>query len=196
MVGDVEDATRIVQKFLVGRGDVSDLSGIMRTIDVWRKIKERVELEERMIAEERVQMQRLEGWANLRGLMERMEDLSELGRRVMLAVGERESVNGMVQVDANDGAEGENEIAMGEDSNAIESDFQSVEDDTLVSGPTKWTIKPELVLVPFLKCSSCSPCFIRYSPELKALHDRLSSLNAEKEQLERRFQHQYGQCMS
>lgn len=52
-MGDVDDATRIVQKFLLGRGDVSDLSAICATIDVWSSMKSRVALEKSMERQER-----------------------------------------------------------------------------------------------------------------------------------------------
>ena len=47
-LGDMEDASRIVQKFILGRGDATDLSAIHSTILIWASIKRRIELEKNM----------------------------------------------------------------------------------------------------------------------------------------------------
>lgn len=44
-LGSVEDATRIVQKFLAGRGDTNDLLAVRNTIDVWESIRSRMQME-------------------------------------------------------------------------------------------------------------------------------------------------------
>ena len=41
---DLEDATRIVQKFLLGRGDASDLSAMSACISIWAAIRSRIAL--------------------------------------------------------------------------------------------------------------------------------------------------------
>jgi DNA mismatch repair ATPase MutS len=48
-----EDATRIAQKLLLGRGHLADLSAINSTISVWASIQRRVEVEKDMETKER-----------------------------------------------------------------------------------------------------------------------------------------------
>lgn len=80
-LGDVEDATRIVQKFLLGRGQPSDLSAICSTIDTWTSIRNRVGLEKDMERQERSCLED-EEWASLDALMRRMSDLHELASKI------------------------------------------------------------------------------------------------------------------
>jgi hypothetical protein len=81
----MEDASRIVQKFTLCRGDAGDLSAIHSAILIWASIKRRVELERNMEEKERGFIAEDE-WASLHALMSRMSDLHELANRISMAL--------------------------------------------------------------------------------------------------------------
>lgn len=80
-----EDAGRIVQKFLLGRGDSSDLSTLNLTISMWAGLKDRVEQERRLEAKERDGLKTAD-WASLDALMARMIDLHDLSKRISMSI--------------------------------------------------------------------------------------------------------------
>ncbi|OBZ78757.1 MutS 1 [Grifola frondosa] len=126
-LGEVEDATRIVQRFLLGRGDVSDLSAICTTIDIWSSIKNRVELEKHMEHQERGQVTESD-WTSLEMLMSRMADLENLANRIRMALtGE----NALPSPEIPESGDGTNES------------LQPSRDHFTVIGGETWTIKPE-----------------------------------------------------
>jgi hypothetical protein len=133
----MEDASRIVQKFILGRGDAGDLSAIHSTILVWALIKRRVELEKKMEKRERGVIVEDE-WASLDILMSRMSDLHELGNKISMAL--------------------RHKVDMAEDETttsdvASENSYRTANEDDQAGLPTKskqpfvyghsnWTIKP------------------------------------------------------
>lgn len=81
----LEDASRIVQRFLLGKGDVADLSIIKSAIDIWEEIRSRMELEYQMESQERP-TENDDEWLDLRRLLDRMTDLNKLALRIGMAV--------------------------------------------------------------------------------------------------------------
>ncbi|KAG1826176.1 muts domain V-domain-containing protein [Suillus subaureus] len=82
---EVEDTTRIVQRFLLGRGDPGDLVSISKTINVWSAIRKRFELEKQMESSERGFLLS-EDWSSVDALLCRMADLQDLENRINLAL--------------------------------------------------------------------------------------------------------------
>ncbi|KAI1797718.1 muts domain V-domain-containing protein [Ganoderma leucocontextum] len=87
---DAEDATRIVQKFLLGRGSFQDLTAICTTVDIWSSIKERILMEKRMEGRGNDHLGDAE-WASIETLMEKLSDLEWLASRVRAALVPRET---------------------------------------------------------------------------------------------------------
>ena len=81
----LEDASRIVQRFLLGKGDVTDLSNIKSTIDIWEEIKSRMEMEYKMESRGQVTVSGDE-WLDLSRLLNRMANLQNLALRIGAAV--------------------------------------------------------------------------------------------------------------
>lgn len=87
---DAEDTTRIVQKFLLGRGTFQDLTAICTTIDSWSSIKERILMERRMDERGGEAVNAAE-WKSIGALMERLNDLDSLAGRIRTALVAREA---------------------------------------------------------------------------------------------------------
>lgn len=80
----IDDVTRTVQKFLLGRGSPSDIAAIGAAISTWSFIKGRILLEREL--EARKEDSQLEPeWASVDALTSRMKDLSELARKIQTA---------------------------------------------------------------------------------------------------------------
>ncbi len=126
----LEDASRIVQKFILGRGDTSDLLAVHTTIKTWSHLKLRIERERLLEAQERGENFSPDEWSSLDSLMARFSDLDELGRRIGSAV-ERTDVN-TDDADEPDEAVSEDEV---EDAEPAFFKWRY--------GPSKWVIKPE-----------------------------------------------------
>ncbi|KAI0670071.1 muts domain V-domain-containing protein [Trametes maxima] len=125
---DAEDATRIVQKFLLGRGGFCDLSAICATVDIWHSIKERILTEHKMEQEDAARAEGPE-WASAIALMDGLVDLGHLAGRIRMALAEREGA--MV------GAERMTEDPLPDTSPVAQRDPRNP------LGITDWTIKPE-----------------------------------------------------
>ncbi|KAK0233421.1 muts domain V-domain-containing protein [Armillaria fumosa] len=123
----LEDASRIVQKFLLGRGDTSDLLAVHTTIETWSRLKLRIERERLLEAQEREDNFSTYEWSSLDSLMTRFSDLDELGRRIGSAV-ER------TDIDADE-----------PDKPVLEDEVEEAEPAFFKwrYGPSKWVIKPE-----------------------------------------------------
>ncbi|KAF5368576.1 hypothetical protein D9758_002409 [Tetrapyrgos nigripes] len=76
-----EDAGRVVQKFLLGRGGASDLLALTTSIHLWTDIQQRVYLEREMEVQERSNFNP-EEWASLDILISRMVQLEEFSERI------------------------------------------------------------------------------------------------------------------
>ncbi|EJD55180.1 hypothetical protein AURDEDRAFT_93889 [Auricularia subglabra TFB-10046 SS5] len=162
MLRRVEDASRIVQRFLLGRGDADDLAAIRDTIALWARIKARIELERALDT----QAHPADNWADIDMLLGKMKDLGDLVRRIDLAVYDRTGARtiGSAVDDAEEGEDDEVEAGAEEDVTASPA---------LLTGTFKHTIKPG------------------YSPELAGLHEQLQDLHAAREALQARLQRRY-----
>ncbi|KAH9898573.1 muts domain V-domain-containing protein [Cubamyces lactineus] len=87
---DAGDATRIVQKFMVGRGSTYDLFAICTTVDIWTSIKDRISMERKMLQQEGVAIDESK-WSSIDALMNRMGDLSHLAQKIRMALTQREA---------------------------------------------------------------------------------------------------------
>lgn len=125
---DAEDATRIVQKFLLGRGNYADLTAICTTIDIWSSIRERILMEKRMGGRGDEKVDDAE-WASIGALMKRLSDLDGLARRIRLSLVQRETT-------VSDGVD----VA---DDEIPSVAAMPVRDPRNTLGITEWTIKPE-----------------------------------------------------
>ncbi|KAJ4486390.1 muts domain V-domain-containing protein [Lentinula aciculospora] len=85
LLAKAEDAGRIVQKFLLGKGDPSDLLALTSTVNIWSEIQWRVSHEREMESLEQRSLAAPE-WASLDMLMNRMNNLQDLAQRISLAV--------------------------------------------------------------------------------------------------------------
>ncbi|PCH33487.1 hypothetical protein WOLCODRAFT_147580 [Wolfiporia cocos MD-104 SS10] len=81
----IEDVSRIVQRFLLGRGYSDDLLSVSRTIRTWNAIKERIDFERSMELTARKSV-RAEEWASIDALMCRLRDLGPLADLIEKAV--------------------------------------------------------------------------------------------------------------
>ncbi|EJT98879.1 hypothetical protein DACRYDRAFT_82640 [Dacryopinax primogenitus] len=158
----IEDASRIVQKFLLGRGDANDLLAIRDTINVTDQIKARV-LQEREL-ELQESGKRAEEWYYADILLDRMRNLTPLAERIDSAVDESEfrrqerAALGMPREEDDDSA--------GEAVVPIRG--PALKPDVIV-----WTMKPD------------------FSPELRGLHDHLASLHSQREEMEQQLKAEF-----
>ncbi|KAL0950920.1 hypothetical protein HGRIS_007677 [Hohenbuehelia grisea] len=166
LLKDADDTGRIVQKFLVGRGEPSDLKAIRTTISVWTAMRSTVHTEKALEARERTDYCETE-WASIDALVGRMADLEPLAARIGIAF---------------EGIEAEAEIGM--DDPESEGEEGREPEDVLVRAGSqekpgwkyatiKWTISPE------------------FSSTLATLHATLTQLLCRRENLELGFQRRY-----
>ncbi|KZT58414.1 hypothetical protein CALCODRAFT_238116 [Calocera cornea HHB12733] len=151
----IEDASRIVQKFLLGRGDANDLLAIRDTINVTEQIKTRI-LQERDL-ELQSNVERAEEWNNVNILLDRMRDLRPLAERIDNAVDESEFRR---QERAALGAPRE------EDDEPIGGSAVPIHSPSPKTDVIVWTMKSD------------------FSPELQHLHKHLASLQTRKDEME------------
>ncbi|KAJ7630683.1 muts domain V-domain-containing protein [Roridomyces roridus] len=156
-----EDAGRIVQRFLLGRGDPSDLHAVNSAIQVWTALKARIAQERKQEILEAQQPFEDTQWASLDALMARMHDLQELSQRIGAALRATDTSK--------------------DSSPAVESD-DAEDQDPLVPetpkplwklGSNNWVIKPE------------------FSEKLTSLHATLDELLSRREQLQADLQLRY-----
>lgn len=124
ILGAVDDTSRIAQKFLLGRGDISDLQAICTTLKLSSSVKARMELEKTMERRERGVIVEDE-WTAIDALMSRLDSLQDLIGRIQKAVmrtGAGDTVDLPDKVD--------------------EDDTEFAED---IFVPTGWSIRPECV---------------------------------------------------
>ncbi|KAK7058773.1 hypothetical protein VNI00_001397 [Paramarasmius palmivorus] len=156
-----EDAGRIVQKFVLGKGEPNDLLALASAIRTWSSVVEKVKLERDMEARERQNFSVSE-WISMNGLMSRVVGLDDLAQRIGTAI---------VKYD------GPTEQAISEDDLATDSgaDALSVNRFDWRFGRSRFGVKinPE------------------FSEDLKSIHTTLQDLLAKKEKLEERLQLTY-----
>jgi DNA mismatch repair ATPase MutS len=130
LLKEIQDASRIVQKFLLGRGETDDLANIKDTIKIWNQIKARI------LQEEKIRLRETgptdvgtESWRNCSTLIGKMADLQELADRISMAVDESALRKPQKSNAGVDGADEEEEA----------------DEEADLPGPTSfraWTIKP------------------------------------------------------
>lgn len=133
----MEDTSRIVQRFLIGRGDTSDLAAIRSTILLWSVIKKRFDLERKMEQSEKGVIDDKE-WSSLNALLHRMSDLSSLAGRINLAISRAPAA------DASEPDVVDNEEDQVLPSTASSTETKGVKTKYIFNyGQNNWTIKPE-----------------------------------------------------
>ncbi|KAM6498292.1 MutS domain V domain containing protein [Amanita muscaria] len=93
-----EDIGRVSQKFLLGRGDVSDLLALSRTVNVWSTIKHRIEEERRLERMEKGEGFNDEDWNSIDSLLSRLLDFHELTKRIVSAIGDGGGLSSSVEL--------------------------------------------------------------------------------------------------
>ena len=134
LLSGAEDATRILQRFLLGRGLPSDFSSLNSSIITWTSITRRLALEREQELKERGQLGASE-WLCIDTLLGRMKDLSELSVRITAS---------LTRTDLSGDLEPEPETEEGEE--ATPDPDSSAAEINLTSGAAKWMIRPEWVL--------------------------------------------------
>lgn len=129
MLPRLEDATRIVQKFSLGRGDASDLLGIKNTTAAWSSLRQRIERERLVEIRERTDF-RDEEWTSLDSLLSRMVNLDALYTRIDSALQKSEG-----ETDGSEGPEDEDSTAETSNADAFSRSWRY--------NVSKWTIKAE-----------------------------------------------------
>ncbi|KIM48011.1 hypothetical protein M413DRAFT_61970, partial [Hebeloma cylindrosporum] len=129
---EVDDIGRVCQRFLLGRGDFSDLIAIHSTIQTWSSLKKRCEQEKAMEASETPNSPDINGWAALDALFLRMNDLG----------GFFDTINSAIVINP----ENQNEIADPDDNDRDLDAENNIEPEEPVLdkaiGKT-WAIKPD-----------------------------------------------------
>ncbi|KAI6134024.1 muts domain V-domain-containing protein [Pisolithus croceorrhizus] len=123
---ECEDTIRIVQKFLLRKGELRDLLSIHRTTEVWMSIQRRLELEKKMETLERGASTAGE-WGCIDAMISGIADLKSLSHRIASALHNVESADRSTQ--------------------PLEEDDISQEDKTAQTiachGVYKWTVRPD-----------------------------------------------------
>ncbi|KAF5382994.1 hypothetical protein D9757_006346 [Collybiopsis confluens] len=176
LLAKAEDASRIVQKFLLGKGDPTDLLALTATVKIWNEIKRRVAHEREMEALEKISFDPHQ-WNSLDTLTNRMVNLEDLGRKISFAV---DSPKG-------DGLyPSSNEEHSDAEENSIRPEWNH--------GRTKFRIKikPEFVLVSSGRVALRKLTVIcRFSPTLLEMNSILDDLWDQKAKMEERLQLKY-----
>ncbi|KAF7306692.1 DNA mismatch repair protein [Mycena indigotica] len=166
-LASVEDASRIVQKFLLGKGDATDLHAVRSTIVTWMTIKARI-LQERQQEElETGQTQRgfqADEWNSLDALIGRMAKLHELSDHIGRALKPKSQITSF---ESTDGVDDEGIASQSSDRDGISAR------PVWRIGDYNWTIKPD------------------YSEKLSSLHIILDDLILRREALQNALQLKY-----
>ena len=135
----VEDTTRVVQKFLLGRGQPQDVAAIRSTIQTWARIKERIALERNMELEEQVDIDK-GAWSSIDALLHGMHNLGYLSDMIDQAIPGANNVD-----DASPGSPSADETGNGGD---VDSKPPSILQATQGSVVVKHVIAPRLLQSP------------------------------------------------
>lgn len=165
MLRDAEDAGRIVQKFILGRGDTTDLLALHATISAWSSIRKYTQDEKRFDADR--DDHRVDEWTSLDALMSRMVDLSDLSDKIDRALYKTRSANSNAGVTS-------------------ETSNPAYAPATWRYGHTDWTIKPEYILSQSLLESNVFLTYVdqRFSEKIATLHSTLKGLLKRRQILE------------
>jgi len=134
LLSGAEDATRVLQRFLLGRGLPSDLSSLNSSIIAWISISRRLTTEREQELRERGQLN-VNEWSCVDTLLGRMKDLTALSVRITASL-----------TRANLSAEPEPESEPEEGEGVTPDSGSLAAEINLTSGGAKWTIRPEWVL--------------------------------------------------
>lgn len=176
---EVEDTTRIVQRFLLGRGDPGDLVSISKTINVWSAIRKRLELEKQMESSERGFLLS-EDWSSVDTLLCRMADLQDLESRIKLALRSIETTD----ESRDDQDAGGSLLTDAEEPSKIGLKFDI---------PSRCFIRPEYAALSIQTLIAYVSWF-RFSPQLASLHNNLVDLLEQRRKMERQLQIDYGEA--
>ncbi|PFH54668.1 hypothetical protein AMATHDRAFT_72435 [Amanita thiersii Skay4041] len=167
MLRDTEDTGRIVQKFLLGRGDVSDLLALNRAISVWSSIKRRIYEEKQFEMREQPEFNK-DDWSSIVTLIARMPDLHFLFNRISNAIEETDGlIEGIRPALPHDQV---SEVASESDAPTQMLPTGSSVSNVMRSGPGRWVIKQS------------------FSEQIATLHREMRELLEQREYLERRLQ--------
>ena len=173
----IDDVARVVQKFLLGRGNTDDIVAIRNSISVWSFVKSRLSLERKLYSKEGDCDSKRE-WGGVDALISRIEDLPEL--------------------------EGKIQASMDADPTRLENSLEPerAEEDTISPQELsiedkwqqgyRWSINPEFVDSDVWQLVSTTDYRHRFSEELKALHTKFQRLMRRREDLEDDLQRHYG----
>lgn len=100
---EVEDVGRISQKFLLGRGDVSDLLALSKTIHAWSNIKNLIE-QEKSLETAKCHNFKAEDWSSIDTLVSKMSPLDDLANKILDAIEEDSPFEGSHSIAEQDGA--------------------------------------------------------------------------------------------
>ena len=81
----IDDVARVLQKFLLGRGNTDDVVAISTAISAWSFVRSRLSLERKLHTKEGNRNLERE-WAAIDGLLSQMEDLPELDRKIQASM--------------------------------------------------------------------------------------------------------------
>jgi hypothetical protein len=81
----IDDVARVLQKFLLGRGNTDDVVAISTAISVWSFVRTRLSLERKLHTKEGDRNLKRE-WAAVDALLSQMEDLPELERKIQASM--------------------------------------------------------------------------------------------------------------
>ncbi|KAF9480038.1 hypothetical protein BDN70DRAFT_878068 [Pholiota conissans] len=164
LLKEVDDMSRLCQRFLLGRAEFSDLVAVYATIGMWSTLQKRIEQEKAMEGIEHPHAIQTEAWRSLDDLFCQMNDLQSLSQNISNAI----------IIDSNSSND-INDIDADEYSSTAEDTLMDSE--SLVSGKAddkKWRINP-----------NCSKKSAR-------LHTVLQDLLRQKEELEQGLRSQFG----
>jgi len=130
LLSGAEDATRIIQRFLLGRGLPSDFSSLNSSIITWISIGNRLNLERKQELKERGQLS-VDEWSCVDTLLGRMNNLANLSVRITAS---------LTRTDLSADLEPEPET---EEEEGATPDPDSPAEINLTSGAAKWIIRPE-----------------------------------------------------
>lgn len=81
----IDDVARVLQKFLLGRGNTDDVVAISTAISVWSSVRTRLSLERILHTKEGDHNLERE-WAAIDALLSQMEDLPQLERKIQASM--------------------------------------------------------------------------------------------------------------
>lgn len=114
----LEDISRVVQRFILGRGDVSDLGAIKNAIEIWNIIRSRIAMEYRA-EQTRLSKASENEWSDIITLLGHMTDLKHLALRVGMALQPTEQIDHPLLVVENE----QEDVSSGSD--FVSSEFQA-----------------------------------------------------------------------